>query len=48
VGKFKGMQDCFRRHPEEYKEELEMEEEVSCAEGGGESEVTSAGAEMFR
>ncbi|PWN18861.1 hypothetical protein BCV69DRAFT_284838 [Microstroma glucosiphilum] len=35
VGKFKGMQDCFRRHPEEYKEELEMEEEVSRAERGG-------------
>lgn len=29
VDKFKAMQDCFRRYPEVYKEELEMEEQVS-------------------
>lgn len=29
VDKFKAMQDCFRAHPEVYKEELEMDEQVS-------------------
>ena len=27
IEKFKGMQDCFRAHPEEYGEELAREEE---------------------
>lgn len=29
VGKFKAMQDCFRLHPEVYKEELELQDKVS-------------------
>lgn len=29
VDKFKIMQDCFRAHPDVYKEELEMDEQVS-------------------
>lgn len=32
VDKFKAMQDCFRQHPEVYKEELEQEERVSLEE----------------
>lgn len=37
VDKFKLMQDCFRKHPEVYKEELEQEQRVSDAVNLGES-----------
>lgn len=36
VEKFKAMQDCFRAHPEVYKEELEQEERVSARASRGE------------
>lgn len=32
IDKFKGMQDCFRKYPEHYKEELEDEEEFERSE----------------
>jgi intermembrane space import and assembly protein 40 len=33
VEKFKGMQDCFRKYPEHYKEELEDDEEYEKHDG---------------
>lgn len=35
IEKFKGMQDCFREHPDVYGGELEEEEEGEGAEEGG-------------
>lgn len=42
IDKFKGMQDCFREHPDVYGSELEEDEvEDELAEGGGEVAVAS-------
>jgi intermembrane space import and assembly protein 40 len=41
VENFKSMQDCFRKYPEHYKEELEDEEEFEMEEG---KESSSSGS----
>lgn len=41
IPKFKLMQDCFRRHPEDYREQLELdEEEETAAQPAAAVEVT--------
>ena len=44
IDRFKGMQDCFREHPEIYSEELEDEEEEAEVMGAGEDGATVASA----
>jgi intermembrane space import and assembly protein 40 len=59
VENFKGMQDCFRKYPEHYKEELEDEEEYEKEEAnlsssgketqaGGEAEDEDEGVREWR
>ena len=42
VDKFQGMQECFRRYPDHYKEELEDEEDFEKAQDGEETAQSQA------
>lgn len=42
IDKFKGMQDCFREHPEIYGSELEDDEQEAPLDGAQEGQVAAA------
>ncbi|KAM0709053.1 hypothetical protein Q7P35_003089 [Cladosporium inversicolor] len=45
IDKFKGMQDCFREHPEIYGSELEDDEEQAPLEGASEGQAIASPAQ---